>query len=64
MTLHAHIELPLTRQTSRIDDCAANGFRRGLAARGFDMGAARSVAALAIDAFGQFRREYSFVGGR
>ena len=64
VALHAHIELPLARQTRGVDDRAANGFHRGVSDGGFHVRTARSVAALAIDPFGQFRREYSFLRDR
>ena len=64
VTLHAHVELPLTRQARRVHDCAPNCFHRGLAARGFHVRLARSVTALAIDAFGYHRRESAFLGRR
>jgi len=52
VTLQARLQLAIAIQSGGIDDRSANPLRRGFTgARGFDVGPARSVAALAIDTF-------------
>ena len=59
MTLHAHLELPVPVQLGRIDDGRSNGFRGGVTrSGGFDVSAAGSMAALAIDPFRDMVAEY------
>jgi hypothetical protein len=65
VTLHAHFQLAVAVQFGGIDDGRTDGLRRGATGSGgFDVGATRSMAALAIDSFRDAVAEKGLAGGQ
>src|ERR1700722_1184464 len=63
MALQAHFQLPVAVEPGGVDDGGPNGLRGGLTrSGGFDMSAARSMTALAIDSFRDAVTEERFTG--
>ena len=60
VALHADVELPVAPQPRGVDDRAANGVRRSVAANSLHVRTSGSVTWLAVDPFRHRGREYAF----